>query len=983
MKDLTRKISICFVALGIALLLPAALRAAKSAGGSVDIVVEGNASPRLAFGAKEIRSALAKKNLEARISSHSSSAAITIYLKTQANSKPEGVRSRPAPSAAESYTVSIPSRKVIVIKGSDETGAMYGALDLAEQISWAEADNLVSQIKARSKSPYLKIRGINYFLTTQDIDLPGGAFWSDAYWSELFAMMARDRYNFLDIHGPCEAVTVGFPDGFCYFVHLPDFPKVGVGIEHAAKNMARFREIVHMAAERGVKVGYMNYSSKPFYGAWHTRRFGVDQRWTRSTQKYLTDPGEVQKYTREAAGVFLKQVPGLWMFGFRIGESGQPEDFYKNTYLEVLKNAPAKLKIYLRTWVADPEKVREIGSLAKQHLYIEPKYNGEHLGLPYQAVLGGRQYAPSGSYENYNDYPRDYSIIWQIRAHGTTRVFYWMSPEFARRTVRSCKFAGGVGFSMEQMNAYCPARDYLHNNPTIDHHFYKWMFQRYWTWNLVWGRTAYDPDVPNRVFLEAFISRFGPEAGPVVYKALVESSRIVPFIYSYHNIGLDHQNFAPEFETGDHAFGARSRMWHAGARSRMWQGTRLVPYGGNNEDFLSVNTLDRRSMASPKVYIDDLLNGRSNGKMGPFAAAAYLDSAAESSESEIKRAASLNPGSPESFDCMRRDIDAVAWLGRYYASRIRSVTHLGLYLDTYAHPQLTEAYSDLERAVGDWDRLSQVTEEHYGYVPEYIRMGVPRFRWRDEGRSLGVDLDQINNLEVQFRNLPRKEGFRVVLGDVPPHKVKPGAPLKLTVTYATEEYPESAHVNLFYRNSQKAEYSMIQMTPTSRAARTWTGEIPGKEVVPGKLQYYFQANQGIHGSYGGTLQFRSPYQVFVNNDNTPPQFAYTPPAGRVRGKAVTIQVEIEDKAPIRCAYIYYKPAPAYYNWLKIKMRHASGDRYSASIPLTPEGILYYFEAIDADGNAANFPNFLKRTPYFVISAWDSGKSISRLIIGEP
>jgi len=976
MKGLTRKIAICCVALGIALMLPAASTAAASSGPSVNIVVEGNASPQLAFAAEVVRHALEKKSFEAQILSHASKAGIQIYLGTKADSEPAGVESLPltAPSAAESYAVSIPSSNAVVVKGSDATGAMYGALDLAEQISWAEGDDLVGQIKARSQSPYLQVRGINYFLTTQDIDLPGGAFWSDEFWKEFFDMMARDRYNFLDIHGPCEAVTVGFPDGFCYFVHLPDFPKIGVGAERAAKNMARFREIIHMAAERGVKVGYMNYSSEPFYGAWQTRRFGVDQRWTPDTQKYLTDPAAVQKYTREAAGVFLKQVPNLWMFGFRIGESGQPEDFYKKTYLEALKDAPAKLKIYLRTWIANPEKVLEIGSSAKQHLYIEPKYNGEHLGLPYQAVLGGRQYPPSGSFENYTDYPRNYSIIWQIRAHGTTRVFYWMSPEFARRTVRSCKFGGGVGFSMEQMNAYCPEPDYLHNNPKINHHFYKWMFQRYWTWNLVWGRTAYDPDVSDCVFLDAFISRFGPKAGPLAYKALVESSKIVPFIYSYHNIGLDHQNFAPEFETGDHAFGARSRMW---------TGSRLVPYGGNNEDFLHVNALDRRSMASPKVYIDDLMKGRASGKMGPFAAAAYLASAAQSSETQIKEAASLDPSSAENFDCMRRDIDEVAWLGRYYGDRIRSVTHLGFYLDTYAHPQLTAAYADLEHALADWDHLSRVTEEHYGYVPEYIRMGVPHFRWRDEGRSLGVDLDQINNMEVQFRNLPRKEGFRVVLGHVPPYKVKPGEPLKLTVTYATEEFPSSTHVNLFYRNSPDADYSQIQMTPENRVARTWTGEIPGKDIIPGKLQYYFQSNQGIYSSYGDTLEYRPPYEVYVNDDNAQPEFEYTPPSGPVRGKAVTIEVEIQDKAAIRSAYVFYKRMPAYDNWIKVKLQHVSGDRYSASVPLTPEGILYYFEAIDNDGNAANYPNFLKQTPYFVIDAWNSGESISPLTAGEP
>ncbi len=52
----------------------------------------------------------------------------------------------------------------------------------------------------------------------------------------------------------------------------------------------------------------------------------------------------------------------------------------------------------------------------------------------------------------------------------------------------------------------------------------------------------------------------------------------------------------------------------------------------------------------------------------------------------------------------------------------------------------------------------------------------------------------------------------------------------------------------------------------------------------------------------------------------------------------------------------------------------SGDnRYQANVLLTPEGILYYFEVIDEDGNAANYPDFLKQTPYFVIDGWDPAK----------
>jgi len=967
MKRIAREVNLGYVVVVMAMIVLASLKADASSTRAVTIVVHQNASPQLAFGAQEVRQALEKRNFDTQISSHTLNAEIQIFLGTKAGPESFGAISRSVrvPSSAESYVLSIPSPKVIVVTGRDATGAMYGALDLSEQISWTEGNDLVGQIKSHSQSPYLQIRGINYFLTTQDMDLPGGAFWSDEYWKKFFDMMARDRYNFLDIHGPCEAVTVGFPDGFCFFIHLSDFPKVGVGAERAAKNLARFREIIHMAAERGVKVGYMNYSSEPFFGSWHTRQFGVDQRWTPSTQKYLTDPAAVQKYTEEAAEVFLKQVPGLWMFGFRIGESGEPADFYKNTYLDALKAASTKLKVYVRTWLAKPADIRKLGTDMSQRLYIEPKYNGEQLGLPYQAVLGGRQYPPSGSYENYTDYPRDYSIIWQIRAHGTHRIFSWMWPQFARRTVRTCKFGDGVGFSMEQMNAYCPAEDYLHNNPAFQQHFYHWMFQRYWMWNLVWGRTAYNPDISDKVFINKFIDHFGLRAGPLVFKALVENSKIVPFIYAYHNIGLDHQNFAPEFETGDHAFGARGRWWN---------GSRLVPYGGNNFDFLLVNTLDRTAMASPKVYVNNRLHDVPSGKMTPIEAAAYLENAADTSQQAIEQAAKLIPSSKEKFASLQMDIEAVAWLGRYYRNRILSVTDLEFYRRTYDHAMLEDAYRYLTQAVSDWDHLSEVADTHFGHVPEYIRMGVSAFRWSDEGRSLGADLNQLNNLEAQFKKLPVKEGFRVILGHVSPDKLKPGEQLKLTVTYATEHLPRYTHVNLFYRNSPDASYSQIELKPENRIARTWEGEIPGKDVVRGKLQYYFQANQGAHGSYGGTLQFRPPYEVLVNDDNAKPEFTYTPPPAPVRGNTVTVEVDIRDKAPIRSVYVCYKKTPAYYNWVRVTMRHASGDHYSVSLPLTSEGILYYFEAVDDGGNAANYPSFLKETPYFLIKAWNSERS---------
>jgi hypothetical protein len=69
--------------------------------------------------------------------------------------------------------------------------------------------------------------------------------------------------------------------------------------------------------------------------------------------------------------------------------------------------------------------------------------------------------------------------------------------------------------------------------------------------------------------------------------------------------------------------------------------------------------------------------------------------------------------------------------------------------------------------------------------------------------------------------------------------------------------------------------------------------------------------------------------------------------------------------------------PANYEWVKLEMEKTGNDRYQATVPLTPEGILYYFEASDSDGNAVNFPDFQKRTPYFVIKGWDARETSAK------
>lgn len=249
--------------------------------GSVQIIVADHPAAPVQFGVEELRRALQRKGLRVRIGAdlgHGRDAGATasdpdggfqivlgdpeaFHLAGRQAYQPEIER------LPESYTISIKPGRRVVVEGSDSTGVMYGALDVAEQVESATGNNAAAQIRPSAESPYLAIRGINMFFMTQDFDDDRSAFWSDEYWTAFLNMMARDRYNFLDIHGPCDAVTLTFPNAYSYFVSLPDFPHVGVGPARAARNIAQLRKIIRMATDHGVKVGYMNYEASPPIGS--------------------------------------------------------------------------------------------------------------------------------------------------------------------------------------------------------------------------------------------------------------------------------------------------------------------------------------------------------------------------------------------------------------------------------------------------------------------------------------------------------------------------------------------------------------------------------------------------------------------------------------------------------------------------------------------------------------------------------------------
>jgi hypothetical protein len=131
---------------------------------------------------------------------------------------------------------------------------------------------------------------------------------------------------------------------------------------------------------------------------------------------------------------------------------------------------------------------------------------------------------------------------------------------------------------------------------------------------------------------------------------------------------------------------------------------------------------------------------------------------------------------------------------------------------------------------------------------------------------------------------------------------------------------------------------------------------------------------GPFGPYGSTLERRPPYRVLVTANDCKPVLSTKLPTGRGSDNTANLSVNVQAKGKISSVRVYYKRMPAPYEWVSIRMKSMGRSSYGADVPLTPEAILYYFEAIDEDGNGANYPDFRKETPYLTVEGWDPAET---------
>jgi hypothetical protein len=441
------------------------------------------------------------------------------------------------------------------------------------------------------------------------------------------------------------------------------------------ENLAAFKSIVEYAKARGVRVAFMNYKAKV---------------------AELPD-ADLADYTAKAVAILLKEVPDLYMLGFRVGESGQKASFYEDAYLKgVADSGRTDLRLYTRSWLTSLKELERIAQVSNGRLDIEIKYNGEHLGLPYHAIHGGYH---SYSYQDYVRAQAPYRIIWQVRANGTHRYWAWENTAFIRRTVRSWRFGDAKGFTLEPHVAYFDTQAASYYSNPDDQRVYRWIWQKHWMWYFAWGRIAYDPALPEATLVGEFRRRFGA-AGPRIYQAVQQASAIVPLVYSYTAKGPDHRDIAPETETGI--------------------GKELLDFDRPG--------LDARSFARIGQYVEKRVSGQSDGRVSPLRVARLVGDAATSARAALESVGELTGEAGDQWRLLRTDLLCATHLGDYYANRVQGLVHLDYALKTASKVDYDKAVKLLAASRAGWKAMAQIGDAAYEPLVNKLRKQ-DNYRW--------------------------------------------------------------------------------------------------------------------------------------------------------------------------------------------------------------------------------------------------------------
>ena len=684
----------------------------------IALIAEGDLGDPGNFGADDLLGAFREKGLDSvRTNDFRDAAAEDIILAgipsraTRLHDLESGGKIS-VPANPESYTIRhlhLYNKDVVVAAGSDERGLMYALLEMARRLRHLDTKKSPLSFHAifpeATEKPEIPVRGMIQFLHSADLEREW--YYDRAYWEAYLGMLARDRFNSFNLVFAHQTSYLAPPYPFLFTVEkYPQVKATGLSEADQKKNLETLQMISRMARERGIDF---------IMGIWEHRawRNGQQSMVTGLTDDILTD------YSRLAMEKLLRLCPGISGIQLRVNtESGIENErqtgFYRDGVLAGMKSAGRPVLLDLRGWGALQGTV-DAAVNSGLPMRLSTKYWAEFMGMPYQAA----KMLPSYSYADFLRYPRPYPVFYQVWSLGSHRLLPWGGVDWMKRFAPTTHLGDGVGFE-----TCAPLSQKGFGNPpgtwrifvSRDREYYRWEFERYWLYYLLYGRLSYNPNCHDGVWMDELRAHFGERAAPAIFDAFQAASQVLPFLVSYR---LSNPNMY------------------------IWPEKQM---GGLLDFYIEVKPADEARFASFEEYIARRLSGARSAKMTPETASEMLNRMAEDTERALSRAgAFLRTDENKEYAANRIDLQVLALLARYHAQKIRAGANLALFYASGDESALRTSQSHAAAGLEIWERLVRLTDGLY--YPKMVFGPRDVGHWKDNLIFVRHDVQRLEEVQ--------------------------------------------------------------------------------------------------------------------------------------------------------------------------------------------------------------------------------------------
>jgi hypothetical protein len=412
-------------------------------------------------------------------------------------------------------------KDITVVAGGDDSGTLYGCMELADRIK--KAGVLPKDFRFADK-PAMVLRGTCIGMQKTQL-LPGrGAyeypytpenfpfFYDKKFWQEYLDLLVENRMNTLYLWN-------GHP--FASLVKLKDYPyALEVSEKVYERNVKMFNYLTQEADKRGIWVVQMFYNiyvSKPF-----AEKHGI------STQLKESTPLAAD-YNRKSIAAFVQKYPNVGLLvclGEALKGIENQQEWFTKVIIPGVQDGMKQLgvsqepPIILRAHATDPNVVMRAALPLYKNLYTMAKYNGESLTT----------YEPRGRWQqvNLNLSRLGSKHIANVHILANLEPFRYGAQRFIQKCVKAMQTRLGA----EGLHLYPLCYWYWPYSPDNVEPKLK-QYERDWIWFEAWARYAWNPDRNEQEDREYWVERLADiygdkKAGEYILDAYNDAGECAP-----------------------------------------------------------------------------------------------------------------------------------------------------------------------------------------------------------------------------------------------------------------------------------------------------------------------------------------------------------------------------------------------------------------------------------------------------------------------